>query len=199
LSAEETTFERVSKAILDRARAVAEEILEKARKEAEEIINKAKLRRKQEQEREEARIISEAKRKARAIIVKAMLKARKDQSEVKRKIIDVIIERVREEIKRKGFNYRESLKKLIHEAVKTLPPTDIIIYANKGDLKEIREVLRELKLTSKVKDIREANISGGVIVETIDGKFRIDNSYETRLEMALSRLLPEISRELFGE
>ncbi len=193
------TLERVSKAILDRARAEAEEILERARKEAEEIINKAKLRRRQEQEREEARIISEAKRKARAIIVKAMLKARKDQSEVKRKIIDEIIERVKEEIKRKSFNYRESLKNLIQEAVKTLPPTDIIICANKGDLKEIREVLRELKLTSKVKDIREANISGGVIVETIDGKFRIDNSYETRLEMALSRLLPEISRELFGE
>ncbi|GAI00113.1 unnamed protein product, partial [marine sediment metagenome] len=34
-------------------------------------------------------------------------------------------------------------------------------------------------------------------VEDIDGRTRIDNTYETRLEMLLPRLLPEISKELF--
>ncbi len=41
------------------------------------------------------------------------------------------------------------------------------------------------------------NFLGGVIAENIDGKLRIDNTYETRLEMLLPKLLPEISKVLF--
>jgi len=35
------------------------------------------------------------------------------------------------------------------------------------------------------------------MVEDIAGKIRIDNTYDTRLEMLLPRLLPEIGKELF--
>lgn len=199
MSVEETTFESVSKAILDRARTEAEEILEKARREAEEIINKAKLRRRQEQEREEAKIINDAKREARAIIVKAMLKVRKEHSEVKKKIVDEIVNKVREHLEKRDFNVTESLKKLIQEAISTLPQTELIIYVNKADVDAVKKIVKELRIANRVKEIRETNIVGGVIVETIDGKFRVDNSYETRLEMVLSKLLPEISKELFGE
>jgi vacuolar-type H+-ATPase subunit E/Vma4 len=38
---------------------------------------------------------------------------------------------------------------------------------------------------------------GGVIAEDVEGKLRIDNTYETRLEMLLPKLLPKISKELF--
>jgi len=199
LSAEETAFERVSKAILDKARAEAEEILNKARKEAEEIINKAKLRRRQEQKKEEAKIINDAKRKAKAVIVKALLKVRREQTEVKKKIVDNIVNRVRENLEKRNFDVSESLRKLLSEALRTLPQSDLIIYVSKADIDTIKKIVKEMKLEARVKDVREANIIGGIIVETVDGKFRVDNSYETRLEMVLSRLLPEISKELFGE
>ncbi len=199
MSTKETTLERVSKAILDRARAEAEEILERARREAEEIINEAKLRRRKEQEREEEKIINEAKRKAKALVVKAMLKVRRERSEVKKKIVDNIVSKVKEELEKRNFNTEESLKKLLHEALETLPQAKLVIYANRADIDTVKRIIREMKVKKRVEDVREINIIGGVIVETVDGKFRVDNSYETRLEMVLSRLLPEISKELFGE
>jgi vacuolar-type H+-ATPase subunit E/Vma4 len=38
---------------------------------------------------------------------------------------------------------------------------------------------------------------GGVIAEDVEGKLRIDNTYETRLGTLLPKLLPEISKKLF--
>ena len=46
-------------------------------------------------------------------------------------------------------------------------------------------------------EVREYNCLGGIIAEDIEGKLRIDNTYETRLEMLLPQLLPKISEELF--
>ena len=58
-------------------------------------------------------------------------------------------------------------------------------------------VEKDKELAGKIVEIREHHGMGGVIVEDIDGKVRIDNTYETRLEMLLPRLLPEIGKELF--
>jgi vacuolar-type H+-ATPase subunit E/Vma4 len=46
-------------------------------------------------------------------------------------------------------------------------------------------------------EIKEFDCTGGVIAESIEGKFSLDNTYDTRLEMLLPRILPEISQELF--
>ncbi|GAI43759.1 unnamed protein product [marine sediment metagenome] len=54
------------------------------------------------------------------------------------------------------------------------------------------------KDASKIMEIKEFDCAGGVIAENIDGKVSIDNTYETRLEMLLPQIVPEISRELFG-
>jgi vacuolar-type H+-ATPase subunit E/Vma4 len=53
------------------------------------------------------------------------------------------------------------------------------------------------ELAGKIVEIREYNCLGGVIAEDVEGKLRIDNTYETRLEMLLPQLLPKISEELF--
>jgi vacuolar-type H+-ATPase subunit E/Vma4 len=52
-------------------------------------------------------------------------------------------------------------------------------------------------LSAKILEVREVDRLGGVIAEDAEGKLRIDNTYETRLEMALPKLLPKISEELF--
>ena len=47
-------------------------------------------------------------------------------------------------------------------------------------------------------EIKELDMSGGVIAEGIDGKLRIDNSYGTRLDMLLVQILPAMDSELFS-
>jgi vacuolar-type H+-ATPase subunit E/Vma4 len=52
-------------------------------------------------------------------------------------------------------------------------------------------------LKEKVIGLTPRNILGGVIVEDRVGENRIDNTFETRLQMLLPRILPEIGKELF--
>ena len=53
------------------------------------------------------------------------------------------------------------------------------------------------QLAGKIAEIKEFDCTGGVIVEDVDGAIRVDNTYDTRLEMLLPKLLPEIGKELF--
>jgi len=62
----------------------------------------------------------------------------------------------------------------------------------------VKLVGKDKELAAKVAEIKEHSASGGVIIEDVEGRVRIDNTYETRLEMLLPRLLPEIGKELFG-
>jgi len=53
-------------------------------------------------------------------------------------------------------------------------------------------------LASRIAEIKGLDCAGGAVAESTDGKVSIDNTYETRLEMLLPQIVPEISRELFG-
>jgi len=87
---------------------------------------------------------------------------------------------------------------LIREAIDGLGADKSRIYVSPKDVSMVRKFLeRDKELASKVMEVKVDNLLGGVIAEDIDGKFRIDNTYEARLEMLLPKLLPEISKELF--
>jgi len=61
-----------------------------------------------------------------------------------------------------------------------------------------RELLAaDRDLASKIIEVKELDCMGGVMAEDSKGKLSIDNTYGTRLEMLLPRLLPEMSKELF--
>lgn len=198
--AEEATLERVSRAILERARKEAEAILEKARKEAEGIINKAKLKRKSEYEKESSKIIGAARRKARAIIVQAVLKTRKEIAKTKYDITRNIVEEAKKVLEKRKFDVEKSLRNLLLETINIIPSEKVLVYVNPDDIKVIEKIIEKENLRNRVeKVLADKNISGGIIVSSVDGKFRVDNSYEARLEMVLSRIMPKLSRELFGE
>jgi vacuolar-type H+-ATPase subunit E/Vma4 len=91
-----------------------------------------------------------------------------------------------------------NLLSLIREAVGGLGTGKARIYVSPGDVGTAKESLQTDKdLSAKILEVREVDCLGGVIAEDADGKLRIDNTYETRLEMALPKLLPKISEELF--
>ncbi|MCK5181705.1 MAG: V-type ATP synthase subunit E, partial [Dehalococcoidia bacterium] len=72
------------------------------------------------------------------------------------------------------------------------------IYVSPRDVSNVKRFLEaDKELSGKIVEVKEYNCLGGVIAEDIEGKLRIDNTYETRLEMLLPQLLPKISEELF--
>ncbi len=87
---------------------------------------------------------------------------------------------------------------LIQEAVEAIGADKARIYVLPKSVDTTRKLLESNKeLANKITEVKEANFTGGIIAESIDGTLRIDNSYESRLEMLLPILLPEINNELF--
>jgi vacuolar-type H+-ATPase subunit E/Vma4 len=189
--------EKISEAILDKVRADARDIVKEAGTRATERIEKAKGQQEAKLEEEKNKLIEKAKEEAARILAQASIKARQELLLARTRIIDEIISRVKKTLS--GISSDESSPlNLIKEAINALDVDKARIYVSPKDVSIVRKlVARDKKLTDRIIEIREFDGTGGIIVEDIDGKTRIDNTYDTRLEMLLPRLLPEISKELF--
>lgn len=192
--------ERIKEKLLEKAHEDAKRIVEDAKREAEKIIKEAEEKWKKKVEEARRKIIEEAKREAEEILVDARIKARIRITEEKNRVIEQLLGKVEELVDKDVFNREESLRKLLEEAIKQSRLNEVVIYVSSRDIKLMQSLKTRIESELKVKiiDIREANIKGGVIVESVDGGIRIDNSYDVRLELVKMRLLPEVSKELFS-
>ncbi len=194
--------EKIREAVLEKAKREAEKIIAEAKKEAERIIEKARREWEENRNRIREQILEEARRKAEEIIIDARIKARMKLTQAKREVVEEVLKNIEKIVKEGAFDRRESIRRLLGEAIEPLSG-DIRIHVAEKDLEITQELVKGLANASnanvKIREIKIANILGGVIAESIDGTIRIDNSYEARLELVRTRLIPEIQRELFGE
>ncbi len=190
-------MENIGEAILDKVKAEAEGIIREAEEKAKAEIEKAKQRQEAKLLEEKNKMLEEAREEASRILAQAVIKARQEVLAVKTRVIDEIISRARKELS--GFSGGEgSFLHLIKEAVDALDVDKVRIYVLPKDVSAVQKLLKEDKeLVAKVVEIKEYECLGGVVAEGIDGKFRVDDTYEARLEMLLPKLLPEIGKELF--
>ena len=190
-------MEKIGEAILDKVRAEAENIIKEAKKKAEKEIEQAKRQQVAKLEEEKGKILEEAREEAVRIAAQASVKARQESSKAKADVINEMLSRVKKELSGISSD-KSSLMGLIKEATDVLGIDKGRVYVSPKDITTVQKLLeKDRKLASKIVEIREYDCLGGVIVEDIDGRTRIDNTYETRLEMLLPRLLPEIGKELF--
>lgn len=192
-----TGMDQINKAILDKVQEEARDIIAEAEAKAAEEIEKAKKQCESRIEEEKRKLISEAEVEADRISAQASIKARQELLKAKSKIIDEIISKVKDTLSKSASSERV-LSTLLVESIEHLETDKARIYIaskDKGTVEEL--VTKSRELAGKIEEIKETNLMGGVIVEDVEGKMRIDNSYYTRLEMLLPQILPEISKELF--
>ena len=188
---------KISEAILDKVKIEAEQIIKEAEEKAWKEVENAEELMEVRFEEEKHKVIEEAEMEAARISAGASTKARQKLSKMKAEIIDKIIDKVKASLE--GTSSNETLLvKLAKEAIYGLGADKVRLYVAPKDLSIVEGFLKGNKeLGSKVTEIKKFDCSGGVIVESIDGKIRIDNTYDTRFEMLLPRILPEIDKELF--
>ncbi len=190
-------IEKISQAILDKVRVEAQDIIKEAEEKARERIERAKRQQEAKLEEEKNKLIEEAKEEATRILAQSSITARQELLLARTRIIDEIINRVKETLS--GISSDESSPLgLIKEAINALDIDKARIYVSPKDVSIVRKLVAgDKKLADRITEIREFDGTGGVIAEGIDGKIRIDNTYDTRLEMLLPKLLPETGKELF--
>jgi V/A-type H+-transporting ATPase subunit E len=186
-------------AILEReAAAEAERILAEARVEAEQIA--ADARTEADGIRETARRRAETERKAAQTRAQsaAQLKAASLILQAKDAAIAEVFERAHRDLAQAAQDrnrYQRMLRALIKEASSELTGR-LIIEVNPSDADTARQAARELGLDAEVKP--SADVSGGVVVSTSDGRFVVQNTLASRLERVKPTLATEVANMLWG-
>jgi len=190
-------MDKIKDAIISKVRMEAEDITREAKEKAQEEIERARRQREARFAEERGRILTEVEAEAARTLAQASIKARQKLSSTKADIIAEIVDRARRELSQVSSDESHILN-LVREATEGLAAAKGRLYVSPKDVGTVRKLLEAHKdLSDRIVEVRESNCLGGVIAEDVEGKLRIDNTYETRLEMLVPRLLPEISRKLF--
>ncbi len=190
-------MEKISEAVVGKVRVEAQNIVKEAEEKAHKEVEKAKQQQEAKLEEGKRKMLEEAEEEAARILAQASIKSRQELLRVKADIIAQIIEEAKKALS--GIASDEShLLSLIKEAMDGLGGDKGRIYVSPKNVSSVQKLLEgDEELANRIMEVKEFNCTGGVIAEDIEGKYRIDNTYETRLEMLLPKLLPEISKELF--
>jgi V/A-type H+/Na+-transporting ATPase subunit E len=190
-------MDKIRDAIISKVESEARDITGEAREKAQEEIERARRQRQARFEEERARIIADVKEEAARTLAQSSIKARQKLSSTKADIIAEIVDGARSELSRLSAD-EQHLLGLIKEATEGLGGARGRLYVASRDADTVKKLLRDHSdLSDRIVEVKETDCLGGVIAEESEGKLRIDNTYETRLEMLLPRLLPEINRQLF--
>ena len=191
--------DKIRKAVLNKARDDADKITSDAGLRANEMIEEAKDRRRQRFEKEKEMIIDEARREASKILAQASLKARQEILKQKNAVINEIIAKVKNKLKQAAPD-KKSLLHLIKEAIDAFETEDTVrIFVSHKDAGDVSKIIEEnSSLSEKITEVREIDCLGGILAEKTNGMVSIDNTFDTRLEMLMAKILPEIGRKLFG-
>ena len=191
-------MEKISEAILDKVKVEAESIIREAKDRASREIEQAKKQLAARLEEEKGKMLQEARGEATRIAAQASVKARQELSQAKADVVQEIISGVKKALSGTASD-KSLLIGLIKEATDdTLGINKGRVYVSPENVSAVKKLLeKDRELASKIVETKEHDSTGGIIVEDIDGRIRIDNTYETRLEMLLPKLLPEIGKELF--
>lgn len=187
---------------------ISESILSKVKDEAEDIINEAKKKAQAEIvaadnkyssiiESRKNQLLIEARSEANRIMARSSIKGKQELLTIKAGIIAELTERVKKLLvansKKTGMNG------LIKETMKLIQSKKMVIYVSARDISAVKKLVdSDKELSGRIIEIKECECTGGLIAEDTEGKVRIDNTYETRLAMLLPRIIPDISKELFG-
>ena len=170
------------------------EIKEKAETNCEKVLNAAKL---------------EADNIVRRETVNAKIKTRWKILSQKRNFIDEAFKKAEQQFESstKQETYGKMLSSLIIEAAKAAGGGNLEIYLNERDAKRklsVKELskIAGTKLGTDVNIViskKKIDVVGGVLLQTVDGKTKIDNTLEAILERSRKDLEPKISEILFKD
>jgi V-type H+-transporting ATPase subunit E len=136
----------------------------------------------------------------------SLLKARED-------LIQKLKEKAAEQlslISRDEANYAKLITNLIAQALYRLIEPEVFIKCREKDLQIVNQsvksavemykanIKRDVKVTV-LNNFLNHEIAGGIEAYTSDGKIKIINTLEARLNMLFSQMIPEIREKLFGK
>jgi V/A-type H+-transporting ATPase subunit E len=189
-------MESINSAIREKVNVDAQAIIKDAEERAGQRVASAKEQQRVKLESDKNKLVGEAQVEVSRIQAQGAIRARQEMLSVKTSIIDGIIAETKKQLMNVSGS-EKILTNLTREGIKALGTEKVRVYVAEKDVPVMQKLVREdTELGKSVTEVKNQNILGGVIIEDINGKNRIDNTFESRLEMLLPKLLPQIEKEL---
>jgi V/A-type H+-transporting ATPase subunit E len=189
-------LETVADDIKQEARARAEEIVEEAEEEKEDVLSEARQEAESLKQEAEEEAESEAESLREQEISSAKLEARKMMSREERELLADLREDVRGELADIEQGREEMTRTLLQAGVEELDEEEAVAYCAEDDEETVSELVDEF---DGVEFGGTEEMLGGVIVESSDGRVRVDNSFDSVLETVWNDSVREVSERLLGE
>jgi vacuolar-type H+-ATPase subunit E/Vma4 len=190
-------MEKLNSAVLEKVSAEAKAIVKEAGERAEQRIKAAREKQRSNFEEQKSKLLSEANAETIRILAQAAIKGRQETLAAKTAVVNEVIDRANKQLAGLAGN-EKVLANLVKEGIAIIGADKVRVYVSPKDLSAMQKMVKEnTDLSRSVVEIKTQSFLGGVIVENAGGKDRIDNTFETRLEMLLPRLLLEIAKGLF--
>jgi vacuolar-type H+-ATPase subunit E/Vma4 len=203
MNSEEESLQALSRAVMTEARSAADQTLTEARQKAEAIRSESESKAAaaragilENANKEAARIRSQA-------VASAHLKARTLQLERRETLLNQVFTRVMQDLPtvQQNGDFKSITAALLKEALGQLGSDSAIVQADPHSSELIsRELLEPLskELNLKLQMGEPLKEGTGVIVQTLDGHRRFDNTLETRLGRLQDSLRSPVYQVLMG-
>jgi len=197
-------IESLNQAVFGEAREDAEKVLVEARAKVDEIMKNAHEQAKAERQKILERASREAARIRRQSSATAELWARTLQMKRREALLNNVFDTARARLHtiQEWSNYDELVRNLLAAAVDRLGVKTAKVRADKTTRKLLAdgimdEIMKEMDVELQMGEDLEHGI--GIIVETLDGHRRYDNTLETRLDRMKNSLRSPVYHILMGE
>ena len=139
----------------------------------------------------------------------ARLQTLKARDEVLRDAYDEADKKLADFVKNDRQKYLKLLKGFILQGILALEDTDVVVQAREEDLEEVKDMLpsikdeykkrteKDVKLEVDTKRFISKDCIGGVTLLSDNGNIVVENTFESRLEIAYQQNLPQIRKMLF--
>ncbi len=183
------SLDEVVEEILDRGKREADAILASADEERKRMLSEAKAKGEELNQEKEKQATLEASRRNQRETARAELEARRIALQAQKEVLDDILSRASEHLRQRESD-RALLVALVQRHQKAL--SEGVVRTNERDAVVLRRLVK-----TEVRD--DLDCIGGFVIESLDGRRRIDLTYETFLEDLWEDVIKEVADLLWRE
>lgn len=192
----------IAEDILKEARAKSAEVIRAAKHEAKTLLDAARLGAREEEESEVKEARAQGKQTQEQLVAEGRMKAKRAALQRREELINEVFKAAEDKLRAYASSkeYQRNLVKIAAGACKRLGQDNVVIMANRRDLKILErdkdQILRELG-NSSVSFGEPIQAIGGVRVSAPDGKVEIDETFEGRMRREFEALRVKVAKALF--
>jgi vacuolar-type H+-ATPase subunit E/Vma4 len=192
------SIEDILQALDDQCRQECQEIFSRAEAEAKQILDKAQIEAEAIRQTRLDKVKAEAQSETTSMLYTARLKSKNTVISIKEKVVEKVLASAEEDLR--GLRSRQDYPAILEEMVReglTRISGKVLVHVDQADKQVAEAVMKKLAIEYDL--LTDIQAAGGAVISNADGRVRIVNTVEERLNRAREKLRMYVSGILFED